>query len=88
MIIDTNVYGALQRGEPGLTYSTQHSDQVVLPLPVVAELKAGFAKGTLTERNMRLFEDFLSRPEVGVLFPGNETANVYARLQAFCWNAA
>lgn len=85
MIVDTNVYGALQRAEPELLQLVAKNDEIFVPLPVLAELKAGFLKGSLTERNMLILDEFLAASKVVVLGPSDDTADTYAQLQALCW---
>lgn len=85
MIIDTNVYDAFRRGEPGLLRVSAEATQIALPLPVIAELKAGFLKGSLTGRNMNMLRVFMDQPVVSVLVPTTATADIYAVLQSLCW---
>lgn len=85
MILDTNTYRALQDARPELVTLVEQADRLMLPLPVVAELKAGYTKGTRTASNLRELGEFLSVPGVGMLRPDGGTAEAYARLQALCW---
>jgi tRNA(fMet)-specific endonuclease VapC len=55
-------------------------DEVWIPLMVLGEIKAGFYGGTQQHRNEILLRRLLAKPTVGVLFPGRETAEQYARL--------
>jgi tRNA(fMet)-specific endonuclease VapC len=53
---------------------------VVIPLVVLAEMKAGFNGGSQRARNESLMSAFLAKPTVSVVSPGRETAEHYARL--------
>lgn len=53
-----------------------------MPFPVLAELRAGFASGTLARRNERTLNLFLGRPRVTTLFADEQTTFHYARLFA------
>jgi tRNA(fMet)-specific endonuclease VapC len=50
------------------------------PLIVVAEIKAGFYAGAQQERTQVLLRKLLSKGTVGILMPGRETAERYARV--------
>lgn len=87
MILDTNVYSALQNGDAKTLEILRSADIWVLPLPVVAELRYGFAKGERTHRNEALLTEFLARPEAGLLIPTMETSQFYADLALKCHRA-
>ncbi|MDP6523235.1 MAG: PIN domain-containing protein [Kiritimatiellia bacterium] len=53
-----------------------------MPLPVLAELRAGFAYGTLAAENERTINRFLDRSRVTVLLPDEQTTFHYGRLYA------
>jgi predicted nucleic acid-binding protein len=55
-------------------------DEVWIPLMVLAELKAGFYGGRQQSRNEALLQRLLAKATVGILLPGRETAEHYARL--------
>jgi tRNA(fMet)-specific endonuclease VapC len=78
--VDTNRLTDLFRGDAALADLLGGCDEVWIPLVTLAELKAGFYGGSQRRRNEELLQRFLSRPTVGVLLPGRETAEHYARL--------
>lgn len=86
MILDTNVYTALRRGEMTAVEMVNNAKDVCLPFCVVAELKFGFVNGTKRATNERFLTDFLALPHVDVLYPNIETISTYAELATYCRN--
>lgn len=82
LALDTNAYSAVARGEPRSVALVQAARQVYLPFVVLAELRAGFAAGTLGRRNEALLARFLGSPRIGVLYPDEQTTHHYATLFA------
>jgi predicted nucleic acid-binding protein len=78
--LDTNRLTDLFRGDGALSARLELCDEVWLPLMVLAEIKAGFYGGAEPARNEALLQRFLSQRTVGILLPGRETAEHYARL--------
>ncbi|MDR3688123.1 MAG: type II toxin-antitoxin system VapC family toxin [Fimbriimonas sp.] len=78
--IDTNRLTDLFRGDKHLGDWLGECDQIYVPLPVLAEIKAGFAGGARRPENEAVLREFLLKPTVSVLLPGRETAEHYARL--------
>ena len=84
MLLDTNTYSALARGIQTAIDAINSADELKLPLPVIAELRYGFAKGSQTERNEKQLQRFLSQPQVSVIVPSLKTTEYYADLQLLC----
>ncbi len=84
MLLDTNTYSALARGIPAITQLVSNAHQLTLPLPVIAELRYGFAKGSQAGRNERLLQKFLAQPQITVVSPSIKTTRHYAELQHYC----
>lgn len=84
MIIDTNVYSALRLNKGGALSLAQYAKEILLPLPVIAELKLGFELGSQTEKNTNILDSFLGQEQVSILFPAINTAQHYARLASYC----
>lgn len=82
MILDTNAYSALMRGWPSIVAAIADADELCLPLPVVAELRYGFSRGSQRERNESVLDDFLAQPQAVVLCPTLATTKIYATLHA------
>jgi tRNA(fMet)-specific endonuclease VapC len=78
--LDTNRLVDLFRGDAKLARRLEVCEEVWLPLIVLAEIKAGFYGGSQQHRNEVLLQRFLAKATVGVLLPGRETAEQYARL--------
>ena len=80
MAIDTNRLTDLFRGDAALASLLEQSEEVCVPLPVLAELKAGILSGTRQQANEAQLAAFLSKPTVRLVMPIRETADQYARL--------
>ena len=78
--LDTNRLTDLFQGDGALAGFLGGCDEVWIPLIVLAEIKAGFHGGTQVVRNKVLLRTLLAKPNVGVLLPGRETADHYARI--------
>jgi predicted nucleic acid-binding protein len=53
-------------------------------LPVIAELRYGFAKGSKHEANEQVLQRFLAQEQVSIVLPTLKTTDLYAQLQLFC----
>jgi tRNA(fMet)-specific endonuclease VapC len=78
--LDTNRLTDLFQGDAILADWLGTCEEIWIPLFVLAEIKAGFYGGTRHSRNEILLNKFLARSTVGILLPGRETAEEYARL--------
>jgi tRNA(fMet)-specific endonuclease VapC len=78
--LDTNRITDLFRGDAELAESLATAEEVWIPLIVLGEIKAGFHGGSQRVRNEVLLSRLLAKSTVGVLLPGHETAEHYARL--------
>jgi tRNA(fMet)-specific endonuclease VapC len=78
--VDTNRYVDFCKDDPTALATLEMADQVVVPFVVMAELRAGFAVGTLGKSNERILQRFLRRPGVSVLYAGDATVRAYASL--------
>jgi tRNA(fMet)-specific endonuclease VapC len=85
LALDTSAYSAAARGEPRSVALLQAAQHAYLPFVVLAELRAGFAAGTLGRRNEALLARFLHSSRIGVLYADEQTthhyANVFAQLR-------
>lgn len=84
MLLDTNTYTALALGKQQIVDIVSGVLELKLPLPVIAELRYGFAKGSRTEHNEKILQRFLAQPHTTVLIPSLETTMYYAELQLLC----
>ena len=78
--LDTNRLTDLFQGDRELAEWLGTCEEVWIPLVVLGEIKAGFHGGTQQRRNEVLLQRLLAKPTVGVLLPGRETAEHYARV--------
>lgn len=78
--LETNRLTDLLRGDAELADLLGTCEEVWVPLFVLAEIKAGFCGGSQRHRNEMILQKFLAKKTVGVLLPGRETAEQWARL--------
>jgi len=83
MIIDTNIYTAIRRGDTAVTQILTAADVIHVPIPVIAELKKGFSLGSLKDRNDQELSSFLSRDNSIILDCTTETTGHYAVVSAY-----
>jgi tRNA(fMet)-specific endonuclease VapC len=83
--LDTNRCTDLFRGDEFVADMVAVADEVWLPFIVLGELRAGFTAGSQEARNEAVLRRFLIKPDVGVLYPDEQTthhyANVYRQLR-------
>ena len=84
MIIDTNVYSALDRADPTVLQMLTGVPLAYMPLIVLGELRYGFAKGSKTSDNEIRLMRFISLDTVETMHLTNETAKAYGELSFFC----
>lgn len=84
MLLDTNAYSALARGAPTIVEVIKTASEMWLPLPAIAELRYGFAKGSQAERNEQNLQRFLAQPQIAIAVPTIKTTKYYAELQLLC----
>ena len=84
LYLDTNFYTALANGKEEAVAMLKGRHELCLPLPVVAELKYGFIKGSRKENNERTLQRFMAQPNVSIAIPTMKTADVYSELQLHC----
>jgi predicted nucleic acid-binding protein len=78
--LDTNAVTRFMRGESSCVRIVQTANRLVIPLFVLAELRAGFAAGNRQSSNEANLRRFLNTPRVEVLLPDERTASHYAQL--------
>lgn len=83
ILLDTNRVTDALRGEPAIVDQVEHAAEIHIPFVALAELKAGFLGGSKVATNEGLLAQFLSGPNVEVLYADRETTDVYARLFQF-----
>ena len=78
--VDTNRYRDFCTGLPEAIDQFATADTICIPFVTLAELRAGFACGSLSRKNESILTRFLNRPRVRVLFADEETTHQYARV--------
>ena len=80
LALDTNRYCDFCANSAEAVALCQLADKIVIPFPVLAELRAGFACGSLSRRNEGVLNTFLNRPRVSICFANDQTTFHYARI--------
>jgi len=81
LALDTNTYRRVMEGDELAVRLVRTSELVLMPVPVIAELRFGFLNGTKGQRNEATLARFLDAARVGILPCDEETAKVYAALK-------
>lgn len=82
VLLDTNAYSALRRGNGHVAEQVRSSQEVLLSIVVVGELLFGFRNGSLYEENARALKSFLEDPHVHLLPVTWDTADQFGRISA------
>jgi tRNA(fMet)-specific endonuclease VapC len=80
IILDTNRYTDLARGDPEAQKVIASAEEVCVPIIVLGELRAGFRAGTKRAENEAALRGFLSQQGVRILLLDEHTSFVYAEL--------
>jgi tRNA(fMet)-specific endonuclease VapC len=80
IVVDTNRYSDVVAGEPVAAEKFRTVNRVLLPFVVMAELRAGFLKGSRPEENERRLVALLQTGRVDVLLPDEQSTHHYARI--------
>jgi tRNA(fMet)-specific endonuclease VapC len=80
--IDTNAYRRFADGDHAVLEHIRSAERLALPIPVIAELRAGFALGTRGAENERTLSKFVDSPRVELLSCDEQTTHHYAALFA------
>ncbi len=78
--IDTNRYRDFCEGRDDAVRCFRKASHICVPFCVLAELRAGFACGTLARRNEGGLSTFLNSSRVRTLFADEQTTFHYARI--------
>jgi len=73
ILIDTNRYSDFAKGEKTAVEIFTTADRIFVPFVVVAELRAGFRSGTISQ-----LVRFLANERVEVLYADAQTTHIYA----------
>lgn len=80
--VDVNRYSDFFRGVAEAVNVISSADHVLLPFVVVAELRAGFLRGSRQLENNRELSQFLQKDRVSILYADEGTIQTYATLQS------
>ncbi len=80
IMLDTNAYSAFKRGDERMIRILSQADEILLPTPVIGELRSGFRSRNREAENIGELHSFLSSPRVRVHPLGEETAIFYAEV--------
>lgn len=80
IIIDTNAYAELAKGNTHILALMQTADQIVVSTIVMGELYAGFRLGAKRLQNVRRLDEFLKTPGVVTVAPDSSIAERYGEL--------
>jgi tRNA(fMet)-specific endonuclease VapC len=81
LALDTNTYRLVMDGDANAVRLVRTCDAVLMPIPVIAELRVGFLHGTKGQRNEATLARFLDAPRVQVLPCDEGTTPIYASLK-------
>jgi tRNA(fMet)-specific endonuclease VapC len=80
LLLDTNKYTDLARGEPSIVASVESAEELWLSVITLGELRAGFLGGDRITDNERKLEEFLSLSIAGILGVDEHTSSLYAQI--------
>ncbi|MCI0749669.1 MAG: type II toxin-antitoxin system VapC family toxin [Nevskiales bacterium] len=82
VLLDTNAYTALVRGERGLLRRLTHASRILMSAVVVGELEYGFRHGDRYAENRTVLDEFLAEPSVEFVIITRDTTLRYGLLMA------
>jgi len=80
VVLDTNTYSEWVR-DGRWAELIGRATSILVPAPVLGELRDGFLKGSRALQNEKILMDFLAHDMVAVAYVGEETSHVYARFK-------
>jgi tRNA(fMet)-specific endonuclease VapC len=78
-VLDTSAFSEFNRGNAKLKQWFHSSHEIIIPLIVVGELRAGFAAGNRRDENNQLLQRFLDSPNVYATTITDETTHLFAQ---------
>lgn len=80
ILIDTNTYSALKRGDSAIVEIIQYAEIVGISPIVIGELLFGFDNGNKAKENRKELQRFLDSPRVKVFPILSETAHYFSQV--------
>lgn len=81
--LDTSAYSNFKRGKGNLKERIAQASRIIMPVPVLAELRIGFRAGSKEEKNLQELEVFLSNPRVTISGINEHTAILFSEIYTF-----
>lgn len=81
LALDTNTYRLVMEGDERAVKLVRTSEDILMPVPVIAELRYGFLNGTKGRENETFLTRFLDAPRVEILSCDDETTRHFAVLK-------
>ncbi len=81
ILLDTNVYSKLMKGDSDILDALGEADEIYLSVFVIGELFYGFNNGSREKKNREVLSRFLKKPSVQILHTSMETADIFGRLK-------
>jgi len=82
LALDTNRYIDFARGINDVVERLESAEVIVVPLIVLAELRAGFYRTARSAQNERNLSLFLNQRRVEIVLPNEDTTHHYGRIAA------
>ncbi|MDQ2973487.1 MAG: type II toxin-antitoxin system VapC family toxin [bacterium] len=77
-VLDTSAYSGFNRGDKRLKEFFCSDNEILVPLIVVGELRAGFSLGTKSKENEELLQKFLDSSNVSTVTITDNTTRLFA----------
>jgi tRNA(fMet)-specific endonuclease VapC len=78
--LDTVAYSHFKRGEARIIRMLDRAEWIGVPVIVIGELCAGFAKGSRFQKNLEELDEFLALPFVETLPVDRQTAEMFGEM--------
>ena len=80
LVLDTSAYSGFNRGDKRLKKFFRTDNEILIPLIVIGELRAGFSLGTKNKENEVLLQKFLDSSNVNTITITDKTSMVFAAI--------
>lgn len=87
VLLDTSGYSAFMRGDPAIKEMLQTVDAIYVNAVVLGELRAGFLRGRLGQKNEARLSQFMDSSRLSAVPIDEDTAERYAVILNTLWNA-
>lgn len=80
LLLDTSAYSGFNRGDKRLKDYFRPDIEILVPLIIIGELRAGFALGSKQEENEALLQKLLDSPNVSTVTISDNTTKLFAAI--------